>query len=65
MVKNGKVIPHSQQGQSAALVRGDMVGLVAFDLVLRVGFGGMMNIPLELEIGGVNSDDRARYPARF
>ena len=65
MVKNGKAIVRSGQRQCAGFVRGNVVAPITLDLVLRVGLGGMMNIPLELEIGGVNSDDRARYPARF
>ena len=43
----------------------DMVGLVAFDLILGIVFRGVMHMPLVVEVAGVDGYDRPRYPAGF
>ena len=46
--------------EGAALMGRDVIGLVALDLVLRIGLRGAMRVPLVIEIAGVNCDDGAR-----
>ena len=43
----------------------EVIGLVAFDLVLRVIARGMMNIALPGHIPGVDCDYRAAHEASF
>src|SRR5215472_3518870 len=40
-----------------------MSGLVAFDLVLGIVFGGMMHMAFVVKISGVDGDDGPRHPA--
>src|SRR5690606_36087095 len=49
--------------ESAALVGGNVVGLVALDLVLRIVRRGAMGMPLVVEIAGVDGNDRAGHTA--
>jgi transposase len=42
--------------QSRALVRGDVVGLVALDLVLRIIRACPMRVAFVVEVAGVNLD---------
>jgi hypothetical protein len=49
--------------EGAALVRRDMIGLVAFDLVLGIIFGGVMRMAFVVKISGVDGDDAPRHPA--
>src|SRR5690606_20494694 len=58
---SGSVIDERQR---AALVRGDVIGLVARDLVLRVVIAGTMRVPLVVELGGVHVRDAAAHPTR-
>src|SRR3569623_3069219 len=51
----------AQLSQRRALVQGDVAGLVALDLVLRVVRAGVVRIPLVVDVGGVHFDDRAAY----
>lgn len=44
---------------------GDVVGFVAFYLVLRVVFVGVVGVAFVVEIFGVNLDDLAAYLAGF
>src|SRR3546814_5101687 len=46
--------------QRAALVRGDVIGLVALDLILRIVRRGAVAVALVIEIGCVDLADRAR-----
>ena len=43
----------------------NMIGLIAFDLVLRVIFGSVMHIAFVIEILGVDGDDGPRHAARL
>lgn len=45
--------------QSAALMGGDMVRLVALDLVLRFGCGRAARVAFVVKVTGVDFDDRA------
>ena len=47
--------------EGTALVSGDMVGLVAPDLILGIVFGGMVRMSLVVEISRVDRDDRTRH----
>ena len=49
--------------EGAALVRRDMIGLVAFDLVLGIIFRGAMRMALVVKISGVDGDDGPQHPA--
>src|SRR5574340_386781 len=57
--------PLSGLFESAALMGGDMVGLVAFDFVLGIVFRGVMHMALVVKVSGVDRDDGARHPARL
>lgn len=46
-------------------MRGDVVGPVALDLVLRIVGRRAMAMPLVVEVGGVDRDDRAGHVAGF
>ena len=46
-------------------MRGDVIGLVAFDFILRIIFRRVMRMPLVVEIGVMNLDDLAADPASF
>lgn len=59
------VPPESGMPESTALVRRNVLGLVALDFVLRVIFRRMMRMTFVIEIAGMNPDDRARYPSRL
>src|SRR3569832_1917178 len=48
----------AQLSQRRALVQGDVAGLVALDLVLRVVRAGVVRIPLVVDVGVVHFDDR-------
>src|SRR6478609_10725008 len=58
-------LPLSGVFEGAALMGGDMVGLVAFDFVLGIVFRGVVSITFVVKILGVDGDDGARYPARL
>jgi hypothetical protein len=47
------------------LMRGNVIGFIAFDFVLRLVFRGVMHMAFVVEVFGVNGDDRARNPARL
>src|SRR5262249_47836061 len=49
--------------ECAALVRGDVIGLVALDLVLWLLLRGVMHVPLIEEVLRMDGDDRARHAA--
>jgi len=49
--------------ERAAFVSGDVLGLIALDFILRIVPRGAMDVALVVEIGGVDRDDRSRYPA--
>jgi len=51
--------------QRRTLVRRDVIGLVAPDLVLRISLGGVVRVSLVVEIAGVHADDRAADTAGF
>ena len=48
-----------QLGERRALVRGDMVGLAALDLILWQLGARAVRVPLVVEIAGMDPDDRA------
>src|SRR5690348_17979531 len=52
-------------GECLALVRGDVVGLVALDLVLRIVLAGAVRVALVVEVAGMDPDDGAGDAARF
>src|ERR1044071_1539644 len=52
----------SKPSQYPAFVQGDMVGLVALDLVLRLVPAGMVDIALVVHVLGVHPDDAAADP---
>src|SRR5690606_9599773 len=58
----GRSVP-SGELQGAALVRGDVIGLVAPDLVLRIVLARATRVALVVEVLRVDGDDGARYPA--
>ena len=45
------------------LVDGDMVGFQALDDVLRIGFGGVVRVALESDVGDDLSHDSASNPS--
>ena len=45
--------------QDRALVHGDVIGLVALDLVLRFGFAGMPRVAFVFRVARVDLDDSA------
>jgi len=45
--------------ERAALVSGDMIGLVALDLVLWIVLGRAMRMALVIEIAGMDGDNRS------
>ena len=51
--------------QRVAFVGRDMIGLVAFDFVLRVFCRGVMRVPFVIEVFGVNGDDGSADSAGF
>ena len=51
--------------QHRALVHGNVLGLVALDLILRIVLGTMARVTLILGIAGINLDDPASDMARF
>ena len=51
--------------ESAALVCGNIISLVAFDFILGIIFRSVMSMALVIKIAGVNLDDRPRYPSRL
>lgn len=51
--------------EGAALMGGDMVGLVAFDFVLGIVFRGVVSMAFVGKILGVDGDDSARHQARL
>lgn len=53
----------AQVPQRASLVQGEVIGLVALDLVVRIIRAGMMNIAAADHIAGVHPDDAAADPA--
>jgi len=38
-------------------MRGNVIGLVALDLVLRIALRGVMRMPLVVKVSGVDSDN--------
>src|ERR1041384_1752308 len=52
----------SKPSQYPAFVQGDMVGLVALDLVLRLVPAGMVDVALVAHVLGVHPDDAAADP---
>ena len=46
-------------------MRGNVIGLVALDLVLRIALRGVMRMPLVIKISRVDSDDPAGDMPRF
>jgi hypothetical protein len=55
--------PSSGLAQRAALVGRDVIGLVAFDLVLRIILRAVMDVTLVVEVAGVNGDNGPRDAA--
>lgn len=51
--------------ESAALVSGDMIGLVALNFVLGIIIRCVMDMVFVIKIAGMNLDDRARHPPRL
>jgi len=49
----------AQPGERGALVEGDMLGLAALDLVLRIVRARMVGVAVDLELAGMHADDRA------
>jgi hypothetical protein len=52
-----------QAPQRAALVQGDVVGLVAFDLVLRLVPARVVDVALDLDVPRVHAQDMAAHAA--
>src|SRR3546814_18080995 len=50
--------------QRRALVHGDVVGLVALDLVLRIGFAATAHVAFVICVARVHLDDISTYVAR-
>ena len=48
--------------ERAALVGCDIVGFVAFDFVLRVLSGGVVDVTFVIKVAGMNGDDPTRHP---
>ena len=46
-------------------MKGDMIRLAALDLVLRLVRGSMVGVPIDLEVAGMDADDRAADAARL
>jgi hypothetical protein len=44
--------------KGAAFMGRDMIGLVAFDFVLRIIFRGVMDVTFVVEVSRVNGNDR-------
>ena len=57
--------PESGMPKSTALVRRDVIGLVALDFVLGIILRRVMRMALVVEVEGMNLDDRPRHPPRF
>src|SRR6185312_2000084 len=55
----------AQPAQHAALVHRDVVGLVALDLVLRLGLARVMDVALPVDVEGMHAQDAAANPARL
>jgi hypothetical protein len=51
--------------QYLTLVQGDMVSFVAFDLVLRIIYGGVMDVSFVVDVPGMYSNDSTGYPTGF
>ena len=51
--------------QHRALVHGDVPGLVAFDLILRLGLAGMVGVALLVHVAGMHLDDFSADVAGF
>jgi hypothetical protein len=51
--------PASYVFEDGAPVGRDMVGFVAFDLVLGIVIGGVMDVSFVVKVGRVNGDNRA------
>lgn len=54
-----------KQAQCLPLMQGDMIGLVAFNLVLRVVLTRMMDIAFVVHIARMHPDDMTANPAGF
>jgi hypothetical protein len=48
--------------KGTALMGCDMIGLVAFDFILRIVFRGVTHMTLVVKILGVDGGDRPRHP---
>src|SRR5690242_14155396 len=55
----------AQPPQGAALVQGDVIGLVALDRVLRVILAGVVGIALVVDVADVHPLDPAADPSGF
>ena len=51
--------------ESTALVRRDVIRLVALDFVLGIIFRRVMGMALVVKVTGMNLDDRPRHPSRL
>ena len=51
--------------QRPTLVQGDVIGLVALDLILRFVGARVMDIAFVVHVFGVHADDLAAHPAGF
>ena len=57
--------PESDMPESAALVRRDVIRLVALDLVLRILFRRMMRMAFVVKVASMDRNDRPRHPPRL
>src|SRR5690348_7010664 len=55
----------ASSSQRCTLVRRDVIGLVALDLVLRIVWRRVVRVPLVVEIARMNLDDRAADVSGF
>src|SRR6476620_7709992 len=55
----------AKPGERGSPVEGDMVGLGALDLILRSVRARMMGVALDVEVAGMDANDRAADAAGF
>ena len=62
MVKKDSLI---EVGERTALVRRDVIGLIALDFVLRLVWRGVMRVALVIEVRRVHRDDGSAHAPRL
>ena len=55
----------AEKPQCLALVQGDVIGLVALDLILRIALARVMHVTFVVHVARVHAYDPATDPASF